>query len=882
MKKIILLLLLVTLSPIILWSGTTGKISGKILDAKTGEALIGANIVILNTSLGGTTDIEGQYFIINIPPGKYDVKVSYIGYRSEIIKEVVVNVDRTTYMDFQLESEDLQTDVIEIVANKTGIVKDLTSTSEQITAEQISALPVESVGELLELQAGMTRDAGGVHMRGGRGNEIEYVVDGISVTSAWGGGLAVAVQTNAIQQMEVISGTFNAEYGRAMSGIVNIVTKDGSLSQYQGNITAYTGGYYTTHTDMFMNFETIRPASQKFLEGSFSGPVPFLKNVSFFGSTRLTDVDGYLYGKRLHTTADTTNFENADPTKWVQYGGDGALVSMNPSESRAFQGKITFTPIQSIRFTYNLTTDYSKWKSYDHSFKYLPDYLPTRKSWGYNNTATLLHTLNNSTFHEFRGSYYTAHHKRSVHDDPFDPRYAIGIQQNATTPSNIFAVGGIDGTFYEQNSSTLALKYDFTSQVNTEHMIKIGGEFRQYIVEDEWFNIRHDDATDYELVIDPLTTTNHNYYKKKPFDLSAYAQDKIEIEDFIVNLGLRFDYFEANSYMPRDYKNPGNKETGAEAKKSFAEAYEKVDPKMQVSPRLGFAFPVSDAGTLHASFGMFFQRPDLGQLYENPEFEVSGLYSSFIGNANLDPQQTTIYEIGIQQQIVPALVADITAYYKDMRNLSSSKIYTTFDQDIYGVYTNYDYGSVWGLTFALDLVRMGMISSNIDYTYQVAEGNSSDAKTIFNDAGDDNESTKSLIALSWDQRHVFNWVLTVSGDSWGVSTIARIASGWPSSPAPSFISGTIQLRNSSRVKPRYSLDMKVYKNFNLAGLDMTAFMNIENVLDQTLSEAKPQISQEDLETHEKYAFINSLYEIRANPAAQPAPRLIKVGLSLGF
>jgi hypothetical protein len=884
MKKIILLLLLVTLSPVILWCGTTGKVAGKIVDAKTGEPLIGANIVILNTSLGGTTDIEGQYFVINIPPGKYDVKVSYIGYRSEIVKEVVINVDRTTYMDFQLQSEELQTDVIEIVANKTGIVKDLTSTSEQITAEQIQALPVESVGELLELQAGMTRDAGGVHLRGGRGNEVEYVVDGISVTSAWGGGLGVAVQTNAIQQMEVISGTFNAEYGRAMSGVVNIVTKDGSFNEYQGNITAYTGGYYTSHTDKFLNLQTIRPADQKFLEGSFSGPVPFIKNLSFFGSTRVTDVTGHLYGQRLHNISDTTNFsDEVDPSQWVQSTGDGSLVAMNWSESHAFQGKITYAPVQSLRFSYNLQTDYSKWQNYDHGHKYLPDYRPTYKSWGYNNTASLMHTISNSTFHELRGSYYTSHYKYSRYDDPYDPRYALGINDDHSTPSGVFAVGGVYSGFYKQNSSTGAVKYDFTSQVNNEHLIKFGAEYRQYVVEDEWFTVRRDASTNWELLVDDLSTTNHNHYKKKPFDFSAYAQDKIEIEDFIVNLGLRFDYFEPNSYMPADYANPHNDVATDGSQKTFDQAYVKVNPKMQVSPRLGFAFPVSDVGTLHASFGMFFQRPDLAQLYENPEFEVLGNFSSFIGNADLGAQQTTIYEIGIQQQIIPQLVADATVYYKDIRSLTSSKYYTTFKQATYGIYNNFDYGTIWGFTLTLDVFNMGMISSNIDYTYQVAEGNSSDPKTIFNDAGSSTESTKSLIPLSWDQRNVFNWTLTVHGDSWGVSSIARIASGWPATTTPSHINGsTPQLRYQSRVKPRYSLDMKLYKDFTYAGMDLTVFMNIENVLDQTSTENVPGISSDDLKSFEKYEFLNTLYENRYDPSGEPTPRVIKLGLSLSF
>jgi len=880
MRKLTFILFAFIALPGILFCGTTGKLAGKVIDAKTGEPLLGANITIMGSGLGAGTDLNGSYFIINIPPGTYDVKASYISYQSVLQKKVVINVDRTTNLNFSLNSEDIKTSVVEVIASREGIIRDLTSTSEQISSEDIKKLPVEGISDILALQVGMTKDAsGGLHLRGGRSSEIEYMVDGISVKNPFGTGLAVDVQNNTIQQLEVISGTFNAEYGRAMSGIVNIITKEGKQN-YQGTVTAYTGDFLTDNKDLFFNIDDINPFSQKYLEGSFSGPFPFLKNTSFFTSARMTNEEGRFYGRRLHTPADMGEFNSPDPSQWVVlYSGDSSIVPMNTVKSLSYSAKLTSVPFMGFKMSYSITSDFSNWKYYDHSQKYNPDYTPVNESRGLNHLLSFIHTINPNIFHELRLSYYTTNYQRSKYRDPFDARYYDGIHLFADVPGDMFAIGLVDPSFQKNHSTTIALKYDITSQIHPLHLVKLGAEFRHYEVEDEFFVVNRGEQTDGLLQIDPLSSFSHNWYNKKPIEFTSYIQDKIEINDIIVNAGLRFDYFDAKSFVPTDYTNPSNKsKTDPNAKdKAFDQAYRFVDPKMQVSPRLGLAFPMSDAGSIHASYGEFFQIPELSQLYENPDYEVLGTWSSYIGNADLEAQRTTIYEIGLQQKLMPDLVLDATCYYKDIRNLASSKLYATFDQDLYGQYTNFDYGSIWGITLAFDLLRLGIMSSNLDYTLQVADGNASDPKQAFYDAGNETESTKSLIPLAWDQRHVLNWVLNLNGDSWGFTTITKVQSGRPFTP-----NANVQLRNQANHKPQFNVDLRLYKDISFSGLTATLFMRMENLLDQTLSENLPQLTIDDLRTHEPKAFINTLYDYRYNPASQPMPRLVKLGITLNI
>ena len=143
----------------------------------------------------------------------------------------------------------------------------------------ISQLPVTEMRDILQLQAGIVTSGNDLHLRGGRSGQIAFQVDGVPMTDAYDGSTVVDVNADAIKELQVISGAFNAEYGQAMSGIVNIVTKDGS-NNFNGNVTTYGGDYASTKTDKFWNINSFSPTAIRDIEGSLSGPV--LKDNLFF------------------------------------------------------------------------------------------------------------------------------------------------------------------------------------------------------------------------------------------------------------------------------------------------------------------------------------------------------------------------------------------------------------------------------------------------------------------------------------------------------------------------------------------------------------------------------------------------------------------------
>ncbi len=208
---------------------TTGKIAGRITDA-TGEALPFVNIIVMGTNYGAASDIDGYYSILNIPPGAYEVKASAIGYNSTVVKNVRVSIDLTTKLDLTLTetSVSLGEDVV-VIATKPLIQKDLTASTSVVGDDLIKELPVTDLGDVLALQAGIViSPGGGIHVRGGRSGQVAYQIDGVPVTDSYDGSSVVEVNQNAVKELQVISGAFNAEYGQALSGVINIVTKDGS------------------------------------------------------------------------------------------------------------------------------------------------------------------------------------------------------------------------------------------------------------------------------------------------------------------------------------------------------------------------------------------------------------------------------------------------------------------------------------------------------------------------------------------------------------------------------------------------------------------------------------------------------------------------------
>ena len=307
-----------------------------------------------------------------MPPGSYTVKASAIGFNSVSVQSVRVMIDLTTNQDFQLSDTSVQLgQEVVVIATKPLIQKDRTSTTAIVGDDLISELPVTEISDVLQLQAGVVVSGGSIHIRGGRSGQIAYQIDGVPVTDAYDGNTVVNVNTSAVQELQVISGAFNAEYGQALSGVVNLVTKDGN-NNFNGSISTYAGDYISNNTDIYWNIQKINPVSIRNIEGSLSGPIIYDK-LFFFTNLRYYYNTGYFFGRRDFLVTDrATEVPGSGGTDFNITGdegrgsGDREYVSMNPNERFFGQGKISYNLMSGVRLSYNYILEKGNFKFYDH------------------------------------------------------------------------------------------------------------------------------------------------------------------------------------------------------------------------------------------------------------------------------------------------------------------------------------------------------------------------------------------------------------------------------------------------------------------------------------------------------------------------------------
>jgi outer membrane receptor protein involved in Fe transport len=490
------------------------------------------------------------------------------------------------------------------------------------------------------------------------------------------------------------------------------------------------------------------------------------------------------------------------------------------------------------------------------------------------------HVLNNRTFYNVRLTAYTTDFSQYAYEDPFDERYSI-IEGRANQPEFVFAVGGVDNYYLTRKSDTYAARFDITRQFGNSHLAKAGVEFRYNKLDFDEFFIQARRTDDFERTIPPLSSRLHNVYERDPIEADAFVQDKIEIGDLIINVGVRFDYFDARFKVPTDLRDPSNTRGAPED-----EAFKDTEAKWQLSPRVGFAFPITEFSVVHASYGQFFQIPEFGRLYENPGFEVEASnFTQFLGNANIDPQSSTTYEIGLQQQIGPYFGFDITAYYRDLRNLIGTTLYSArTGGDTWGRYENTDFGRVRGFTFASTIRSNIGLTGSINYTYQSVRGNASDPRQAFFNAQQNNETTRNLLPLDWDQRHNISGDITYINDRFTGGILATFHTGYPFTPEDEQRNDITVLRNLARFSSEFILDLRAAYRMQIYGTETQLVLNARNLLNFYREDREPKITSREIQAHQQNGntLINTLEAYRNNPLVQPAPRLIKLGLQINF
>ena len=872
----------------IIFSQTTGKISGVVSDGKDATPLPGANIYIEQTSYGTASDVLGRYTLLNIPPGKYVLKVDMIGYKSIRMEDVAISVNRTLSIDIEMDATVLEGEVVTVEVARLAQKKDQTGTIKNISGDMINALPVENIGSVVNMQAGVVNG----RFRGGRDTEVTYMVDGVQVDEAFGGGSAnVEIQPEAVQDLEVITGTFNAEYGRAMSGVVNVVTKDGG-SKFEGFASLGVSTYSTENTDIFIGLSSDLNRSTD-LKFNLGGPIIGDK-VTFFTNIRKQANLGHLNGLRLFNVDDYSNFYYDDPQLWYsEKSGDSSYVPMNTGLGLSALFKLSFNFIKGIRFSTLYSYSDDSWFGYDHGFKYNPDGRSESVKYTRYYAFQLNHMISQKFFYELKYSMTDNEYGNYVFKNPFDDRYVHDVFFDSYGPG--FLTGGQSKDHTVRKTLDKTLKIDATWQLNHNHSFKSGFHYFLHDLDNQWHQIRneyHNTDSDslYEPVIFGDTSAYADVYRVKPKEVAFYIQDKMEFDDMVINVGVRYDQFDPASDYPSDRRNPANQLILPD---SMTSKYPQAPIIEQVSPRIGFAYQLGNQAVLHFSYGHFFQMPPMYAMYQNHSYLVDpNDYVTRMGNTLLEPEKTITYEIGLWQELSRQVSLDVALFYRDIYNLLTTATYSTYNQVQYGLYSNKDYGNARGLEVKLDL-DFGMMKGMVNYTLQYTRGNADSPGQTFDRAGNNQDPVNRFIPMSWDQRHTLNGSLMYLKENYGATITAYYNSGSPYtfSPQSESVLSRINLYPNNDYRPeKYSVDGALYYRFNVmknfkATLDINIYnifdrLNEEWVNDQTGRAYTAVIKETDIASHR--SDFNDYYDRIENPSMYSSPRSIKIALGVNF
>ncbi|MCX6137007.1 MAG: TonB-dependent receptor, partial [Ignavibacteriales bacterium] len=768
------------------FAGSTGKITGKVTDAKTNEPIPFAAVTIAGTTMGAATDGEGRFVILNVPPGTYTVAAQVVGYQGVRKSNLGVSVDYTTTVDFSLKESAVELEAVEVRGERSPLIRqDQTNPVVAVSSDNIQMLPVTSISEVIGLQAGVVvSDDGAIHVRGGRSDEIAYTLNGMSLNNPYDNASSIGVATNAIQEVSVSTGTFSAEYGNALSGVVNYVTKEGG-AKFNGSLRLLAGDYVSNHSDVFPNIQKIDPANNGRVEATVGGPLG-LSDLTFYASGVFDRNRGHLYGTRTYTpedfyvtrdelnwrtmVLDSTGQPYRDPNNsgnfvyindprlgssngpfyfnplkngmMVEQGlptGDSATVPLNTSFAYNFQGNLTYKLSSTMKIKYELVFDKGQsQRAFYNSYRFNPNGRPTDFSSGIVHTIDWTHTISNNMFYTVKGSYNYSEAKTMTYLSENDPRYLPAFYQTLL-PSTSFYTGGVDLGRITRSTESISGKFDLVAQLFNVHEVKFGLEYRSHTLKYENYDLQFVDAnnptkvitTFHDIYNDNLTIvphvpdvlTGYTGYNRTPTQYAAYVQDKIELaKSLILNAGLRFEYFDPNAKYNTNLGNAVSANDTVFLTKDLV----KAKAKQYLSPRVSIAYPISDQGTIRFSYGHFYQFGSLSSLYTNPAFRALSGSRPIFGNADVKPQRSIQYEIGLQQGLNPDLRLEVVGFYKDVRDYIFTQIVVTAKGDMsYEVLTNLDYANSRGITVSLYQRRApgSLFSAAVDYTFAVAEGN---------------------------------------------------------------------------------------------------------------------------------------------------------------
>ena len=900
-----------------------GMISGTVKDGESGDLLDYANVIIKGTTRG-TMSLAGRFSFRGLVPGTYTIQVLYLGYEPQE-QTVVLQSGQAVDLQFTLKVTIVETlQPFDVDAARYMVEVKSAVTTRDIGSEKFERFAIDTIEDALSREAGIIVRAGQMYVRGGRSGEVQTQIDGVSVDNPIGG-QSIEVSTLAVESVQAVTGGLDAEYGNALSGVINITTKTGSRERFEGGLKYLTDDF-GRRSRTFTDFDR--------LEYGFGGPSP-LKNLTYYVAGDLNWSDG-------------ENYSVANRPEFDLNVGDTNLLSFRRRQYNTVRGSAKLAYFFDDSGTKELTAEYTysgswnqmyspNWsvQGYARKIIYMPLIVPMRSgesddaylmlgrqvpvyygTWYENmlqisrpaivlekrNNTYLRHTMPvlevrsaadnrlytviaHPTFEGFRYPYsaystvaedssytsfnsadnaiqtsnfsqssklfwrhrldsatfytvalamvtfdsranvngkdpYLYNHGGIYSPDVFSGQsavYQVGTDWTTDQYNPLYITTSDYPYWSKQFSRTYSMRFDLTSARWAGHLVRTGLVFVYNDLE-ELAIVQPAVQTENRFTGATQIGANRNEFRTYNPEVSWYLQDRWEYEGMVMNFGLRWDMF-----------SPG----------SAAEILLRSDDvdrnvikyKTQFSPRLGFAFPITERDGFSFHYGRFVQFPNRSDLFASQETMGN---AGTLGNPNLQAESTISYQAALVHQFNDYLAGTFAVYSKDIYDLiGSTQVTDPATGNTLARYINRAYASTRGFEFSLEKRLSNNWSFDAAYTFAYADGVASDPSF-----GASSEGLQFLpsqeLPLNWDQRHTFNTGISLDQPGvWSGSVDIRYGSGFPYTPTDRFVKRADPLlENSERLPATLDVNIQFRRNINVYGQNLTLYLQGYNLLNQ--------------------------------------------------